>query len=116
MQWEPRREGSTVDTDLVADVAVPGQTQEAMLRILREAVINTARHGGATCIKVELRDEPKLCLSVSDDGRGFDVAEAARATGRCVLRGMAERVQAIGGELSIESEPGHGTQIRVVIE
>jgi signal transduction histidine kinase len=110
------REGSTVETDLVPNVAVPGPTQEAMLRILREAVINAARHGGATHISVQLREDPKLCLSVSDDGRGFDVAQAAAAPGRHGLRSMAERVHRIGGDLSIESEPGRGTQIRVVIE
>ena len=110
------REGSAVDTDLVPDVAVSGPTQEAMLRILREAVINAARHGRAKRISVQLREDPKLCLSVSDDGRGFDVAQAAAAPGRHGLRSMAERVQRIGGELSIESEPGRGTRIRVVIE
>jgi signal transduction histidine kinase len=110
------REGTTVDTDLVAGVAVPGPTQEAMVRVLREAVINAARHGGARCIRVQLREEPKLCLSVSDDGRGFDVADAAAAPGHHGLRGMAERVQGIGGELSIDSEPGHGTRVRVVVE
>jgi signal transduction histidine kinase len=109
------REGSTVDTDLVADVAVPASTQEAMLRVLREAVINAARHGGATHITVELREDPTLCLSVRDDGRGFDVARATAATGHHGLRGMAQRVEGIGGELSIDSEPGRGTQIRVTV-
>jgi len=109
------REGSVVDTDFADGVAVPGPTQEAMVRVLREAVINAARHGGARRITVRLQDDPKVCLSVSDDGRGFDVAEAAGAAGSHGLRGMAERVQGIGGELSIDSEPGHGTQIRVVV-
>jgi signal transduction histidine kinase len=110
------REGSTVDTDLALDVSVPGPTQEAMVRILREAVINAARHGGARHIKVQLQDDPRLCLLVSDDGRGFDVARAAAAPGRRGLRGMAERVEGIGGELSIDSEPGRGTRVRVVVE
>jgi signal transduction histidine kinase len=110
------REGSTVDTDLARGVAVPGPTQEAMVRVLREAVINAARHGGARRIKVRLSDDPALCLSVSDDGRGFDVAKATAAPGRHGLRGMVERVEGIGGELSINSEPGRGTQIRMVVE
>jgi signal transduction histidine kinase len=109
------REGSVVDTDFAPGVAVPGATQEAMVRVVREAVINAARHGGARRIKVRLQDDPKLCLSVTDDGHGFDVAEAAGAAGRRGLRGMAERVEGIGGELSIDSEPGRGTQVRVVV-
>ena len=110
------REGSTVETDLVSNVNVPAPTHEAMLRILREAVTNAARHGGARHISVRLRDDPKLCLCVSDDGRGFEVGQATRAAGRFGLRGIAERVEGIGGALSIESEPGRGTQIRVVVE
>jgi signal transduction histidine kinase len=109
------REGSVVDTDFRDDVAVPRPTQEAMVRVLREAVINAARHGGARRITVRLQDEPKVCLSVSDDGRGFDVSQAAEAPGRQGLRGMAERVQEIGGELSIDSEPGRGTEVRIVV-
>jgi signal transduction histidine kinase len=109
------REGSVVDTDFAPGVAVPGATQEAMVRVLREAVINAARHGGAHCIKVRLQEDPKLCLSVTDDGSGFDVAAAAGAPGRRGLRGMAERVEGIGGELSIDSEPGRGTQIRMIV-
>jgi signal transduction histidine kinase len=110
------REGSTVDTEFVDDVAVPGSTQEVMLRVLREAVINAARHGRASRIRVELQDEPRLCLCITDDGRGFDVSEATAAPGHHGLRGMAERVRGIGGELLIDSEPGHGTQVRVVVE
>lgn len=110
------REGSTVDTEVAADVAVPGPTQEAMVRVVREAVINAARHGGARHIKVQIQDDPTLCLLVSDDGSGFDVARARAAPGRQGLRGMAQRVEGIGGRLSIESEPGSGTKVRVVVE
>jgi signal transduction histidine kinase len=109
------REGSIIDTDLVENVAVPGPTQEAMLRVVREAVINAARHGGARHITVQLTEEPNLCLSVSDDGSGFDVAQAAAAPGRHGLRGMVERVENVGGQLSIDSEPGRGTRIRMVV-
>jgi signal transduction histidine kinase len=87
-----------------------------MVRVLREAVINAARHGGAGRIKVELRADPGLCLSVSDDGRGFDVARATADPGRHGLRGMAERVEGIGGELRIDSVPGRGTEVRVMVE
>lgn len=109
------REGATVATDLPPGVAVPGPTQEAMVRVLREAVINAARHGGAERIEVRLSEDPTLCLSVSDDGHGFDVERAAATPGRHGLRGMAERVRGIGGELSIDSEPGRGTRVRMVV-
>jgi signal transduction histidine kinase len=110
------REGSIVEAELPSGVSVPAPTQEVMVRVVREAVTNAARHGAAHHIKVELRDDPQLCLSVSDDGRGFDPAEAAAAPGHFGLRGMADRVRGIGGELSIDSEPGRGTLVRVVVE
>ena len=107
------REGSVVETDVPADVAVPARTQEELLRVVREAVINAARHGAAQHIRVELRATPQFCLEIVDDGRGFDL-DAARP-GRLGLTSMRRRVEAIGGDLTIKSELGQGTRIRVTL-
>jgi signal transduction histidine kinase len=109
------REGSTVEADLPADIAVPPRTQEELLRLVREAVINAARHGRAQRIRVELRDAPQLCLDIIDDGSGFDPEAARAAPGRLGLASMRARVTAIGGELTITSERGRGTRIRVTL-
>jgi signal transduction histidine kinase len=79
--------------------------------VVREAVINAARHGGAQRIRVHMRDRPDLYLSVRDDGHGFDTA-SPRA-GRIGLESMRARVEGIGGQLAILSEPGGGTEVRV---
>jgi signal transduction histidine kinase/streptogramin lyase len=94
-------------------------TAIAAFRIVQEAVNNTLRHASADRITVSVRaDENRLLLSVRDDGRGFDVAEALQraATGRHLgLLGMRERVEALGGRLEIDSTPGQGTEIRASV-
>ncbi len=55
-----------------------------------------------------------MLLSISDDGRGFDLAQVPQ--NRLGLENMKERAQAIGAALTIESQPGHGTQITVLWE
>ena len=73
------REGGRVEMDLDDTVAVPARTQEVLLRVLREAIINAMRHGRAETIRIELRGDPAVCLVVSDDGQGFDVGAAAQS-------------------------------------
>jgi len=109
------RENCFVEMDLDCDVQVPSATQEVLLRVLREAIINAIRHGGAASIRVELRDKPRLRMAVVDDGQGFHVDDARNAPGRLGLRSMATRVRAIGGDLVIESEPGRGSRVEVLM-
>jgi signal transduction histidine kinase/ligand-binding sensor domain-containing protein len=92
------------------------ETAIAAFRIVQQAVHNTLQHASASRITVSVRaDANRLQLSVRDDGRGFDVAEALQraASGRHLgLLGMRERVEALGGRLEIDSAPGQGTEIR----
>jgi signal transduction histidine kinase len=108
------REGGKVEMDLDETVAVPPRTQTVLLRVLREAIINAMRHGGAETIRIELRGDPEVRLVVSDDGQGFDVAAAAES-GRLGLRSMAARIQELGGEVTIDSKPRSGTRVEVRI-
>jgi signal transduction histidine kinase len=109
------REGGHVDLRLEDDVTVPAATQEALLRVVRESIINARRHGRARTVIVELTAQPHLQLAVIDDGEGFDVDDASAAPGRFGLKSMAGRVRAIGGVLSIDSEPGRGTRVEVTL-
>ena len=109
------REGGRVEMRLGDEVIVPVATQEALLRILREAMINARRHGGAETVIVELTEDPQLRLTVTDDGRGFDVGAATGSTGHFGLKSMEARVRALGGAFSVESEPGRGTRVDVVL-
>ena len=69
------------------------------------------RHADATLISVEVRsDGPTPTIRVTDNGRGFEPATQVSGYG---LRSMEERVQLIGGELSVRSEPRNGTTVEV---
>ena len=90
----------------------PAEVEIVAYRIIQEALTNIARYAGVVVSRVRLRaDSTHLMLRVDDAGRGFDAEAvlAARTTGG--LSGMYERVQLIGGVLTIESAPGQGTQI-----
>lgn len=80
-------------------------------RVTQEALRNARRHAQARHIEVSIRPvERGVELVIQDDGRGFDPA-AVRARPSLGLESMRERVYALGGELEIESRPGHGTTI-----
>jgi signal transduction histidine kinase len=94
---------------------VPPATREALVRIVREAITNAARHGKATVARVELSNGRGIRLRVTDDGVGFDPL-AVRSQGRGFgLTSMDERTRQLGGSLRIESSPLHGTTIDVVL-
>jgi signal transduction histidine kinase len=109
------REGGRVELRVTGDVKVPAATQEALLRVVREAIINARRHGRAETIVVELSEQPCLRVTVTDDGRGFDVDAASATPGHFGIQSMDARVRAVGGVLTIESEAGRGARVEVVL-
>ena len=89
-----------------------GETGVEVLRIVQEALNNVRRHSGAENAVVSLSAQGgELVVAIEDDGRGFD-ADATRAGG-IGQKSMRERAAALSGQLSVESEPGKGTMVRV---
>ena len=88
----------------------------ACFRVAQEALTNAMRHAAASYVMVELAQmDDVLRLTITDNGCGFDVAEAeARAWDGSSLGvlGMRERAAMAGGGLTIESAPGRGTTVR----
>jgi signal transduction histidine kinase len=82
-----------------------------VLRLLREAVTNAARHGGARRVTIDLGGADHL-LSVCDDGAGIPVGLRPRDGSRGV-RGMQERAAKLGGTLVMEPRPQGGTNVLV---
>jgi signal transduction histidine kinase len=75
-----------------------------------EALDNVAKYAEATRATVTLaKQDGRLTFSVHNEGRGFDPNATGRGTGR--LQGMTDRLEAIGGELAIETSPGDGTTV-----
>ena len=90
-------------------------TTHAILRIVRELVVNAVRHGKATEVKVagECHDGT-ISFSVRDNGSGFDPSSVAGpSTGHFGLQGVRERLGEFQGEMTVESSPGKGARISV---
>lgn len=76
---------------------------------LREALQNVVKHSGGRSVTVRVNVDSFLYVSVMDDGAGFDAH--VMPAGHYGVRGMRERVLALGGELTIDSEIGRGTKL-----
>jgi signal transduction histidine kinase len=82
--------------------------EAAAFYVVSESLTNVAKYAAATRASVDLaRDDGLLVVVVSDDGVGG--ADADKGSG---LRGLSDRVEALGGRLRVSSEPGHGTTVR----
>jgi signal transduction histidine kinase len=109
------RWGTRVDSCAVAGLELAAPTREALLRIVGEAVSNAARHAKAQHIRVELSEQPQLHVCITDDGVGFDPVWLEQQSGRHGIVGMRERAEQIGGQLCMQSRPGEGTEILVML-
>jgi len=88
----------------------------AIYRVAQEAMANAAHHAQAQTLAVRLSvNGSGLSLEVRDDGQGFN-RQQGQTAGHFGLAGMVERAQLAGGQLTIDSRPGRGTTIRLVIE
>jgi signal transduction histidine kinase len=86
------------------------QAKEAFYRVAMEAIQNTLKHAQASRIDLSLKQvDGNLELRLIDNGHGFD--PAAVPAGHLGLTSMRERMQRLGGTLSIDSAPGRGTQL-----
>jgi len=106
---------STVSVDVAEEVILPSEMAAELVTIVREALSNIGRHAGATHASVHLAIvDDATRLTVTDDGSGFDL-EAPRGQGHQGLSNMRERAHGLGGEFAIESSPGSGTRVVVVV-
>ncbi len=85
--------------------------REALIRIVREAITNAGRHGGAENVSVELSNGNGTLLRIADDGSGFDTRHTR--VGGFGLVSMRERTEALGGRFKLSSDAGEGTRIEV---
>jgi signal transduction histidine kinase len=106
-----RRSAVPVRLDVSVDRRLPEPIELAAYYVVSEALTNTAKHASATLIDVEVAtDAGTLRVCVRDDGRGG--ADLSRGSG---LVGLTDRVEALGGRLSLQSPPGTGTTVQIAL-
>jgi signal transduction histidine kinase len=100
-----------LDVDLGADRRLLETTEVGAYYVAAEALTNAAKHARASVVIVRVdTDGANLRLSIRDDGIGG--ADAANGSG---LVGLVDRVEALGGKMTISSQPGNGTSLHVEI-
>jgi signal transduction histidine kinase len=118
-----QRNGMTATVSLPEGALnLPPEIEQGVYRIAQEALTNAARHVGATQLKVALRSNGAVSLTVTDNGRGFDVNSGGLNSGglnsggeHMGLQVMRERAAMMGGVLDVQSTPGAGTTVRLVL-
>lgn len=106
------RSGIPIEVRSSVTQRLPDPVETALYRVVQEALANATRHARPGRIRVEI-DQDQDCLRgiISDDGVGFEVEPRVR-NGGLGLRGMRERLGALGGSLQVVSALGRGTEIR----
>ncbi|MBP6542839.1 MAG: histidine kinase, partial [Piscinibacter sp.] len=125
LEWQAQEfiDSAELDSELQLHVAAGVQPPEgalaiAVFRIFQEVLSNVARHARAKRVQIRIAvddpPQPVLYLDVRDDGVGAEqqALNAARSYG---VMGMRERAQQFGGKLTIDSAPGLGTRVRLVM-
>jgi signal transduction histidine kinase len=97
------------------DLELPPDTEREVYYVLREALTNVTRHSHASRVEIQLKQKNStLEGSLTDNGVGFNPDKVKAATG-FGLSGMEQRIKEIGGELSIKSSPGQGTNLSFAV-
>lgn len=119
------REGIPVEVTVEGNGSLPADVHIALYRIAQEALNNVVKHARANRVLIQLQytkgqpaakedQDSGVRLSIQDDGRGFDFDQTTHQG--LGLEIMQERAQAIGAELSIDTQPGKGTRVKVTWE
>lgn len=110
-----RNHAVRVDLHLSAVDHLFPAVEAAAYRVAQEAMTNAVKHADPTVLSVLAgRRGRTFTLVVNDDGTGFDPSARARTGGAGVI-GMRERAAGLEGRLDIDSKPGHGTTVRLVL-
>jgi signal transduction histidine kinase len=103
---------SPIPTAVTGDVPrFPAPVEAALYFVCSEALANAAKHSDGSRVSLELRQkDADIVVAIADDGVGG--ADPTKGSG---LRGLADRVEALGGRFAVASSPGRGTRIDVVL-
>lgn len=115
------RNGTTIEVEVDPAVELGEETKAVVYRVAREALANVAKHARAEGVTITLEPGDRVAgssqsgarLTVTDDGRGFDPASVPE--GHVGLRLLADLAREHDADFAIESAPGEGTTVRLVV-
>jgi NarL family two-component system sensor histidine kinase LiaS len=108
-RWQEHT-GIKVETVISGERSLPLDVEQALYRVLQEALSNIARHAEADTVRLSLSMSPdKVTLIVADNGRGFDVNDVSSSS--YGLTGMKTRLNEVGGTLKVDSTLAAGTTV-----
>jgi len=109
------RTGAALKLKIDEELSLASELEQDIYRIAQEALANVAEHAKARQIAVDFEQQAETVeLVITDDGLGFDINKLERV-GHYGLPGMRERAKLRGADLSIMSQPGRGTTVRLAI-
>ncbi|MDJ0756485.1 MAG: sensor histidine kinase [Ardenticatenaceae bacterium] len=121
LSQEARKWAARTGIELSAEITGPEvqlhpEVEVSLLRALQEALANVAKHARATAVQVTLSYiGNQVILDISDNGRGIQPGHHPPSDGGFGLQAMQERVAEIRGELHVESEPGEGVNLAIIV-
>ena len=108
-----KRAGVDAQLRVNLDVDLPAELEDSLYRIAQEVLNNSLKHAEATRIILTLCiQDGQVELDIHDNGKGFD-SGSVQGQGGMGLHNIQERAVALGGSVSIGSEPGKGTKVQV---
>jgi NarL family two-component system sensor histidine kinase LiaS len=111
-EWENRND-AIINLTIQNERDLPLEMEQAVYRVIQEALANISRHSRAKRVDVSLVYNPDLLqVTMADDGCGFDMNQKAKGLG---FRSMRERIGSVRGNFQIQSAPGQGTRIIIQI-
>lgn len=117
IEWQvqdfQRRSGIACELTMKDDFILDDDLATALFRILQESLNNVIRHANATTVRIDLRREGSaLFMKIADNGIGI-YPDCRRKTNSFGLVGIEERINALGGELNIQSDNDYGTTLTI---
>ena len=110
-----RQSGIQIDYNGLVEDCLPEPIQITIFRMVQEGLTNIVRHSNASQAAVRIfKRADTLIVEIQDNGCGFNRGSATQSRGLGLI-GMQERLDAVGGKLSISSQPGNGTRLVTTI-
>jgi two-component system sensor histidine kinase DegS len=110
--------GIKVELNVSEHLLLSSNQELVVFRVIQEALQNIHKHAEANLITIDVQQRPggPLSVNIVDDGHGFDTKRVRQGrTGSSGLVSMRERAATVGGTLKVESRPGSGTTVTLVL-